>query len=85
MEPIKKYHYPSLRGGFLATRWEFIPYTGKRRYILVQEGVALMFGLLPFALGFGLGAFVSPRLYAPYPYPYAYPAAYAAYPYRRWY
>lgn len=42
--------------------------------------------LIPFALGFGLGAFVSPR-FASYPYPQPYPTAYAPYPYpyRLWY
>jgi len=35
------------------------------------------FGLLPFALGFGLGTIAAPNYY-PYPYPYA------LY-YRRWY
>lgn len=42
-----------------------------------------MFGLIPFALGFGLGTVVSPR----FAYPYPYPTAYAPYPYRvaiRW-
>ncbi|WP_282432985.1 hypothetical protein [Desulfosporosinus sp. Sb-LF] len=39
------------------------------------------FGLIPFALGFGLGTLASPR-YIPtgYPYPAPYP-----YPYRTWY
>lgn len=36
-----------------------------------------MFGLIPFALGFGLGTVVSPR----FAYPYPYPTAYAPYPY----
>lgn len=49
---------------------------------LIQEGVALMFfGIIPFALGFGLGTLTAPRYvpsyqyppypsYPPYPYPY---------------
>ena len=44
-----------------------------------------MFGLIPFALGFGLGTVVSPR----FAYSYSYPTAYAPYPYpypyRGWY
>lgn len=44
-----------------------------------------MFGLIPFALGFGLGTVVSPRFAYPSPYPYPYPTAYAPYPYRGWY
>lgn len=40
----------------------------------------MFFGVIPFALGFGLGSLAAPR-YVPYPYPYpAYP-----YPYRGWY
>ena len=40
----------------------------------------MFFGVIPFALGFGLGTLAAPRYvpYAPYPYPYPYP-------YQRWY
>lgn len=41
--------------------------------------------LVPFFLGFGLGAFASPRRYGYYGPLYAYPVTYAAYPYRGWY
>ena len=43
----------------------------------------MFFGVIPFALGFGLGTLAAPR-YAPYPYPYA-PYAPYPYPYARWY
>jgi len=53
---------------------------------LFPKGVVLMFfGILPFALGLGIGSLAAPRyvpsmypypVYAPYPYPY---------PYRGWY
>lgn len=39
----------------------------------------MFFGLIPFALGFGLGSFTAAPRYVPYPYP-PYP-----YPYRGWY
>lgn len=47
----------------------------------------MFFGIIPFALGFGLGTLAAPR-YVPsaYPYPYpAYPYAPYSYPYRGWY
>jgi len=47
----------------------------------------MFFGIIPFALGFGLGTLAAPR-YVPYsqypPYPYPYPYAPYPYPYRRW-
>lgn len=47
----------------------------------------MFFGLIPFALGYGLGTLASPRYfsYSAYP-PYApYPYAAYPYPYQRWY
>ena len=41
----------------------------------------MFFGVIPFALGFGLGTLAAPR-YVPYSYPYPYPYPY---PYRGWY
>jgi len=43
----------------------------------------MFFGLIPFALGFGLGTFTAAPRYVPYQAPYAYPPY--PYPYRRWY
>ncbi len=45
----------------------------------------MFFGIIPFALGFGLGTLAAPR-YVPYPAytPYA-PYAPYPYPYRSWY
>jgi len=41
----------------------------------------MFFGVIPFALGFGLGTLTAPRYVPSRPYQYpAYP-----YPYRRWY
>jgi len=47
----------------------------------------MFFGIIPFALGFGLGTLAAPRYvpysaYPPYP-PYPYPPY--PYPYQRWY
>lgn len=45
----------------------------------------MFFGIIPFALGFGLGTLASPR-YVPYPSYPPYPAfAPYPYPYRGWY
>ncbi|EGW38069.1 hypothetical protein DOT_4013 [Desulfosporosinus sp. OT] len=46
----------------------------------------MFFGVIPFALGFGLGTLATPR-YVPsaYPYPYPYPYPTYPYPYRLWY
>ena len=44
----------------------------------------MFFGVIPFALGFGLGTLAAPR-YVPYSYPYPYPYPPYPYPYRGWY
>ena len=58
------------------TRRNYFPYY----VIYCNEGVDLMFGFLPFALGLGLGATLARPRY----YPSSYPYAYAPYPYG-WY
>lgn len=44
----------------------------------------MFFGLIPFALGFGLGTFTAAPRYVPYQYPYPPYAPYPA-PYQGWY
>lgn len=44
----------------------------------------MFFGIIPFALGFGLGTLAAPR-YVPYSYPPYPPYPPYPYPYGRWY
>ncbi|WP_282437905.1 hypothetical protein [Desulfosporosinus shakirovi] len=44
----------------------------------------MFFGLIPFALGFGLGTFTAVPRYVPYQYAYPYSPYPYPYPYQRW-